>query len=187
MSRLFGRAGGEEATISLTRVRVTPDDIVGDVNGGAAVAAVLNKLGVTFTAGRFIGLGRWALEQAIEHSTSTAVGDVSLAADATVRNMLADSAIDIYGARRMALDCAQRIHAERPAVKEAAMARTAAVEACYRVYERCMHIHGGVGLTNDTRLFDGWHQARIVMSAGGPGDVTRSTLAQRLLDGDLSF
>lgn len=41
---------------------------------------------------------------------------------------------------------------------------------CVRAYDRCMQIHGGIGLTNDVRLYDGWHQARTVRIADGTGD-----------------
>jgi acyl-CoA dehydrogenase len=130
-----------------------------------------------------VGLARWALERTVRFVAD----DGSLASDAAVRRLLADAAIDIHAARRMSIGTVQLMDAGRAAGMERAMTRTHVVEMCGRVYERCMQIHGGSGLTNDAGFFDGWHQVRIVLSALGPGDPLRARIADCLSQGDLAL
>ena len=50
-------------------------------------------------------------------------------------------------------------------------------EMCSRVYERCMQVHGGMGLTNETKLYDGWHQARLARIADDVSpELARATI-----------
>jgi acyl-CoA dehydrogenase len=50
-----------------------------------------------------------------------------------------------------------------------------------------MQVHGGMGLTNDVRLYDGWHQSRSVRIADGSGEIMRRNVARALLAGDTAF
>jgi len=67
------------------------------------------------------------------------------------------------------------------------MIKAFATEAGFRTLDRCMQVFGGLGLTNELKLFDGWHQLRIVRIADGSAEIMRRTIAQRLLKGDLDF
>jgi len=181
---LLGRVGGDEALLSFSGARVPASYVLGEPDQGAAVAASGTPTGALYTAGRFIGLGRWALERAIGHAKShTAFGRTVSEIDAA-RLALADCAIELRAAETMAVACADLLEGGSPAPRETAMLRVHAVDVCARVYERCLAIHGGAGLATDNRLYDGWHQAAIVRTAEGIAQPTRHSIAQRLLDGE---
>jgi acyl-CoA dehydrogenase len=175
-TRLFGRAGGEEATVSLDRVRTDDSQIVGRVHHGLDVAGSVNDLSTMFTAGRFVGLARWVLDQTARHQSATTPSASHLA--------LADSVIEVRAAHLMALDCAQRIEQHRATPEDMAMARAFAVEACCRAYDRSMLAFGAAALTSAARIFDGWHQSRIVLLADSGVQAAKTTIARRLLAGD---
>ncbi len=61
------------------------------------------------------------------------------------------------------------------------MTKVFTTEMCSRVYERCMQVHGGMGLTNEMRLYDGWHQARIVRIADGSAEILRRNIAKSVI------
>jgi acyl-CoA dehydrogenase len=100
---------------------------------------------------------------------------------------LADCSAEITAARLIALECARGLDRGEPCLTEMAMARAVAVETCSRVYDRCMQAHGTAGIATSTRLFDGWHQARIVHVAGGGTPLTKRAIARELLAGSEPF
>jgi acyl-CoA dehydrogenase len=176
---LFGRAGGEEATLSLDRVRADDSQIVGRVHGGLDVAASVNNLSTMFTAGRFVGLARWVLDQTVRHQQGADPSAAHLA--------LADSVIEVRAAHLMALDCARRIEEGDATAEDMAMARAFATESCCRAYDRSMLAFGAASLTSAARIFDGWHQSRIVLLADSGVQSAKAAIARRLLSGDAPF
>lgn len=177
---LFGRAGGEEATVTLDEVRVSGAQVIGTVHGGASVAARTTPYAAMFTAGRFVGLARWALTQTLDTVAVAPPGP-----GATVP--LADSAIEVYAAHRLAVDCGRRLVAGEDATTEMALTRTYANEVCARAYDRCMQAQGPRSLTSAAHLFDGWHQSRIVLHADAGAAARKWAAARRVIAGDVPF
>ncbi len=185
--KLFGQIGGNEAIISFDDARVPNKNLIGEVDRGFSLALGGVSLGRMFNAGRCVGLARWALEQATDYAKQRRTFGHPISDYQGVSFMLADCAIDIYAAKTMAVDCAARMERGEPAVREMNMVKAFTTEMCSRVYDRCMQVHGGMGLTNELRLYDGWHQARIVRIADGSGEVMRRNIARSLLKGDVAF
>lgn len=185
--KLFGHIGGNESILSLDDVRVPREHLVGELHGGFALAIGGISLGRMYNAGRCVGLARWALEQASEHAKVRKTFGKPLTEYQGVTFQLAECAIDIYAAMSMSLRCASLIDGGDPAVKELAMVKAFTTEMCFQVYDRCMQVHGGMGLTNEMHLVDGWHQARTVRIADGTGEIMRRNIARRVLRGDLEF
>lgn len=185
--KLFGHSGGNEAIISFDDVHLPEDCLVGELHRGFDLALAGVSLGRMYNAGRCVGLARWALERATEYSQQRKTFGRPIADYQAVSFMLADSAIDIYGAKTMAIDCANRLERGMRATRELAMVKAFSTEMCFRVYDRCIQVHGAMGLTNEMRLYDGWHQARIVRIADGSGEIMRRDVARALLKGDIDF
>lgn len=185
--RLFGSIGGNEAIISFDDVRVPSENILGKENDGFNLALEGVSLGRLYNAGRCVGLARWALEQAVDYSKTRRTFGRPIAEYQGVSFMLADMAMDIYAGKSMAHDCASRLEAGQPALKELNMVKAYSTEMCSRVFDKAMQIHGGMGLTNEMRLYDGWHQARIVRIADGTGEIMRRNIANSLLAGNVAF
>ena len=76
---------------------------------------------------------------------------------------------------------AARAVAEDEAIEQVSMVKLYTTEMCSRVYERCMQVHGGMGLTNEMKLYDGWHQARYVRIADGSAEIMRRNIARSIL------
>lgn len=185
--RLFGHVGGNESILSFTDVQVGGDQLVGELDHGFDLALGGISRGRIYNAGRSVGLARWALERACEHATTRKAFGRVISDYQGVTFPLADSAMEIYATKQMSLDCARRIDAGDPVRKELAMVKAYSTEMCFRVFDRCMQVHGGMGLTNEMHLTEGWHQARSVRVADGTGEVMRRNIASRILKGDLQF
>jgi acyl-CoA dehydrogenase len=182
--RLYGHVGGDEVILSFQDVFLGPDALVGELGAGFKIALEGVSRGRIYNAGRCVGLAKWALDRAADYALERRAFGKPIAEHQAIQFQLAESAMEIYAAHTMALDCARKLDAGERAIKETAIAKAFTTEVCYRVYDRCMQVHGGMGLTNEMRLFNGWQQARTLRIADGSAEIMRRTIAQRLLKGD---
>ena len=67
------------------------------------------------------------------------------------------------------------------------MSKLFATNAACRIFDRAMQVHGGMGLTNEMRFYEGWKTARIVRIGDGSDEILRGTIAKALYRGNLSF
>jgi acyl-CoA dehydrogenase len=179
--RLFGHAGGHEGIISFSDVQLPSSALVGDLHTGFDLAMKGISTGRLYNAGHCVGLARWATERAAAYARERVVFGNPIAEYQGISFMLADCAVDIYAADTMSRDCARRLDAGERATTEVAMVKLFSTEMCSRVYERAMQVHGGMGLTNEMKLYDGWHQARIVRIADGSAEIMRRNIARAVL------
>jgi acyl-CoA dehydrogenase len=184
---LFGDVGGNESIISLNDVYVSAESAVGEVDEGFALAVGGVALGRLYNAGRCVGLARWALERATEYAKERKTFGKAISEYQGISFQLADSAMEIYATKTMSMDCAQRLERGEEASRELAMVKAYSTEMCFRVYDRCIQVHGGMGLTNEMRLYDGWHLARIIRIADGSGEIMRRNIARALFRGETDF
>jgi alkylation response protein AidB-like acyl-CoA dehydrogenase len=186
-TRLLGRVGGDDATIVFDHVRASDQQIIGSLHEAHKVTGAIAPLLTSFTAGRFVGLARWALEQAASHLRQRETTGSERAPSDTQLLELADGATEACAAHLMAQQAFQRLDAGHATEAELTMVRGFAVEMSARVHDRCMRIEGTVSLTSDHRLFDGWHQTRIVLLAGAGTLDGRLRLGRQIIDGALPF
>jgi acyl-CoA dehydrogenase len=185
--KLFEHVGGNEGIVSFTDVRIPNEYLVGELHQGFKLALRGVSDGRIYNAGHCVGTARWALEQATEYAGMRKAFGKVISEYQGVTFQLADCAIDIYAAHTMSIDCARRLDAGERVLKELNIVKAFTTESCFRVFDRCMQVCGGMGLTNEMKLVDGWHFARMVRVADGTGEIMRRNIASRLLKGDLDF
>ena len=182
VNRLFGRPGGEEVTLAFEDVDVPAWQLVGELHDGASVAGSGMLTTTMFTAGRFVGLGEWAVARSAATAERTVPGPAGVPT-AVARRLLADCAMEIHALDVLSRHCAARADAGEDVGREVAMVRLTAPEMCSRVYERAMRIEGSESLTNEARLFDGWHQSWIVQVAqAGVEEGIRQAIVEHARD-----
>ena len=67
------------------------------------------------------------------------------------------------------------------------MAKAYSTEMAFKVIDRMMQVHGGMGLTNEMGLTEAWHEVRTVCIADGSAEMMRRLIAHRLARGDLDL
>jgi acyl-CoA dehydrogenase len=185
--KLFEHAGGNEGIVSFSDVRLSDDHLVGTLHRGFDLALRGVSDGRIYNAGHCIGMARWALELATDYARDRKTFGKAISEYQGVTFQLAECAMEIYAAKTMSLDCARRFERGERALKELDMMKAYTTEMCFRVFDRCMQVCGGMGLTNEMRLVAGWHFARMVRIADGTGEIMRRNIARRLLKGDVAF
>ena len=185
--KFFGDAGGDEAILSFSEVRVPEENLVGTEGEGFKLALGGVSVGRVYNSGRALGYSQWALRQATEYAKSRVTFGKPIAEHQGVSFKLADSAMEIYAARHAALDLTARLDRGEVAIRELAMTKAFCCETMLRVADRAMQVCGAMGLTNETYLYRVWHLARTLQLADGSSVILRQTIVSRLLKGELDF
>jgi acyl-CoA dehydrogenase len=185
--KLFGEIGGTRAILNFDDVFVPDTAVVGTESHGLELARMGVSLGRMHNAGRAVGTAQWALAKATEYSKVRKTFGELISSHQAIQFKLADSAMEIYAGHTMALDCARRIDAGEKVDKQLSMVKAFTCDMSFEVLDRCIQVHGGMGLTNETRLVDGWHSQRVSRLADGSAEVMRRNVARALLRGDLGI
>ncbi|MDO8703748.1 MAG: acyl-CoA dehydrogenase [Sulfuricaulis sp.] len=185
--RVMGHLGGETGTFTLDKVRVADDHRLGAVDQGLAVAIGGVSAGRLGLAAMSLGLAQWALDLALGYAKVRKTFGVPIAQHQAIQFMLADSAMDIYAAKAMLQKCSLRIDHQQDVVAEISMVKAFCTEMVGRVMDRCIQIHGGMGLTNELRLEEGMRLARQTRIPDGTGEIQRRTIALQMLAGKLDL
>lgn len=185
---LLGALGGEVGIISLEDARVHEKYIVGDLHQAYKTALEGINLGRLSVAANCVGTAQWALNKTIEYANERKTFGVTIGNHQAVQMMLADCALEIYAARTMVLHCAWKVENQKKSpVKELSMVKAHATEMTQSVLDKCMQIHGGMGLTNELGLEHVWRWAREQRIPDGTTEMQKRTIAKQLLKGDTSF
>ena len=185
--KLFGHIGGDEAEISMENVYVEPWQVVGELGKGFAAALYGVSLGRIYNSARSVGYGRWALEMAIDYSSTreafgNAIGDYQ-----GVSFPIAESATELHAAHLRGLNASSLLDQGQTAVKELSMTKAYSVQKGLKAVDCAMQTHGAMGFTNELGLAEAWHSLRIVNVADGTNEILNKTIAQRLYKGDLEL
>ncbi|MFI6936699.1 acyl-CoA dehydrogenase family protein [Streptomyces sp. NPDC050287] len=140
--------------LTLDDVRLPADALVGDEDAGLLqLFAGLNPERI-MTAAFAIGMGRYALAQAIAYARDRTVWDTPIGAHQAIAHPLAQAHIDLELARLMMQKAAHLYDAgdDTGAGEAANMAKYAAGEACVKAVDQAVHTLGGNGLTREFGL-----------------------------------
>ena len=182
---LMGALGGDTGIISLDRVRVPATHCMGEIGQGLKVAMRGINAGRLGMAATCVGYAEWALEKAVDYAKTRRTFGKAIADHQAVQIHLADTAMDIFAAKNIVMTCAAKVDDGLPARGEVAMAKCYATEMLSRAMDRCIQVHGAMGLTNELRLEAGYRFARTMRIPDGTAEIQRRTIATELLKGEL--
>jgi acyl-CoA dehydrogenase len=185
--RVWGDIGGNEGILSFSDCRVPDGYRVGAVHEGFRLAMMGANFGRLYNTARSVGLSRWALECATGYAKTRETFGKPIAEHQSIQNMLADSVVELYAARTMALDCARRADAGADVRAEMAMIKLYATNMANRVFDRVIQVHGGMGVTNELHFTEGYHTVRTIRIADGTDEILRRTIAKELLAGRIAL
>jgi len=184
---MFGTIGSDEATLHFDDVFVPEGHVFGDPAKGLTIAMEGVSFGRVYNCAKAIGIGTWALRTSLDYAPIRHSFGRPLSEHQAIGFGLADSAIELHGARLVALDVAQRLDAGRPARKELAMAKVAATAAGIAAVDRAVQSQGAAGFTNETGLPKAWQMLRTLRVADGTDEILRKQVLDRLLKGDVAL
>jgi len=188
---VMGHLGGDCGSMTFEDVRVPADRLVGAVDRGFEIAMFGISEGRVSIAANCIGMCEYALDRSLEYAQQRMSFGKPISEYQAIQFMLADMAIDILTMKYMVLHTAALVETfpqtGRLPVKEISIAKAYAVEKTQECYDHAIQVHGGMGLTNELQLNEGFRIARTLRIPDGTGEIQRRTIARQMLRGDTVF
>jgi alkylation response protein AidB-like acyl-CoA dehydrogenase len=155
-------------TLTLDGVGVSSADVVGDVDGGAAVVEWIGLRAVTALCAIQAGVCEAALRLTATYTSERRQFDTPIATFQAVAHRCADAYMDTEAIRLTAYQAAWRLDAGMDAAEEVAIAKFWAAEGAQRVVHAAQHLHGGIGVDLDYPVHRTFRWAKHVeLTLGG--------------------
>lgn len=149
-TRMSGWLTGHHAEVTLERVAVPRERLIGGEGAGARIMGGLPQMPIGLAAA-YVGLARATYEYALDYAGRRQSMGVPIARHQAVALKLAEMYADYHVARLAvwdaALDC--DVDPMRAATLKAPLAKTLAVDASIRNSERAVQILGAYGITDE--------------------------------------
>lgn len=175
---------GGHAVIDIENLRVSGDDILGEMGKGFQYAQVRLAPARLTHCMRWLGSAIRAHDIATEYARTRKSFGKILGEHQGVSFMLADNAMDIHTSRLAIWHCAWLLDQGDKASTASSMAKVICSEAIFRVVDRSMQILGGLGVTDDTMVQRIFRDVRAFRIYDGPSEVHRHSLGSRIVRGD---
>jgi acyl-CoA dehydrogenase len=171
--------------IQMEDLRVPHENILGEEGGGFAIANDrLARQRVPYAA-ECLGAAIKAHEMAIEYSKIRETFGAPLSSRQGIQWMLVENEIDIRTARLLVLDAASKADRGEPFRTESAIAKLVCSENGFKVVDRSMQIHGGLGVAKDLPLERWFREMRIRRIGEGPSEVQKHVIARDIIGASL--
>jgi acyl-CoA dehydrogenase len=180
---VFGHAGGGHAELRFTDCRVPADAVLGEPGWGFLIAQDRLGPGRIHHCMRSIGWAERALELAVDRAGTRPHQGGVLAKAQLVREMIAQSRIDIDAARLLVLRAARSIdlYGKQGAYRDISIAKVHAARVTQEAVDRAIQIHGAYGLSDDLPLTRFWAFSRALRIGDGADEVHLLTIAKHEL------
>jgi len=175
--------GDEPCEIVFDNVRVSADKRVGEEGQGFATAQRWLSEGRLRHGARACGVAERCLDMTLDYVKQRKTFGEPLAERQGVQWILADCFTELHATKLMVRDAAAKLDAGEDARAETFMVKVYGDEMGFRVADRCLQLHGGIGLTTELPLEKLWRDQRSFMITEGPTEVLRTALAKLILRG----
>jgi acyl-CoA dehydrogenase len=168
-------------------VYVGPDAVLGEVDGGFAVAMRTLDLFRPSVGAYAVGMGQAALDATVAHVRTRQVYGGALARQQAVAHRIADMATQLEAARLLVYGAAAAYDAgDRPQdqSRRSAMAKLFATEAAQQIVDGCVQLHGAVALRSGHLLEQLYRDVRSLRIYEGASEIQRTIIARDLIGMD---
>ncbi len=167
--------------VAFTDVRVPVENLVGNEGDGFRMA----QRWITYGRMRHGAIGLGTMERCLELGTSYANDRVTFGAPLADRQavqwMLVDTYADIHMFRPMLYQAAARFDDDGDIRWESYLCKYLGDRKGFEAADRCLQIHGGIGLTTDLPIEKLWRDARSFIITEGPEEILKMALARQVL------
>lgn len=173
---------GNHCEIRFTDVRVPATSLLGERGGGHRLGQV--RLGPARLAHcmRWIGQAELALEMLVDRAVKRQLHGAPLADKQAIQWMIADSAMELYGAKLMVLHAAYKIENGLPFRQEVSFAKHHVANMLWRIIDRAIQVHGALGYSTDSPLERMMRHARAARLVDGADEVHQQVIARNVIE-----
>lgn len=174
------RASGTVA-LHFEDCRVAPSALVGARGAGYPIALSALGAGRVGIAALSIGLAESALSAGVAYAQERRAFGRALGEFQNTQFVLADCRTELDAAWLLTLRAARLLDSGDKAAAESSMAKLFATEACGRVVDRMVQLHGGNGYSREYPVERIYRDARVTRIYEGTSEVQRLVIARDLL------
>jgi acyl-CoA dehydrogenase len=158
---------------------VADDCVLGEVDKGFEYAQVrLGPARMTHCM-RWLGAARRARDVALDHTARRTAFGKPLAELGMVRQLLADSEIDLEASRALLWRACWELDQGRSAAQHTSITKTFVSEAVNRIVDRAVQVCGALGISHDLPLSQIYREVRAFRIYDGPSETHRWAIARR--------
>jgi len=181
-------ADGQTGVLGFDGVRVPGWALMGEIGAARDIAFHWINWTRTRRGGQASGLGRRCFDASVERArTRTAFGE-PIANLGAVQTMLSEMYLDLSALRALSLERLARLdrgtmmagRATAADRRDISVIKAFCDDALYRIADRAIQVHGGLGLLTSTGLEQIFRVARNLRIPAGTAEIQRAMIAQTL-------
>jgi acyl-CoA dehydrogenase len=180
----MGQQGAHTCDVIMENCRVPAANVIGGKEGvGFKTAMKVLDKGRLHIAAVCVGAAERMLDDALRYAMERQQFGKPIAEFQLIQAMLADSKAEIYAARCMVLDAAQRRDAKEDISTQASCCKLFASEMCGRVADRSVQIHGGAGYVSEYAAERFYRDVRLFRIYEGTTQIQQLVIARNMIKG----
>ncbi|REE07400.1 acyl-CoA dehydrogenase [Paraburkholderia sp. BL27I4N3] len=182
IDRKMGLKGSHTCDVIFENCRVPAENLIGGVEGkGFATAMKTLDKGRIHIAAVAVGAAQRMLDDALRYAAERKQFGQPIGEFQLVQAMLADSRTELYAARCMVIDAAQKRDRGEAHSTEAACVKLFASEMCGRVANRTVQIFGGAGYMTECGVERFYRDVRLLRIYEGTSQIQQLVIARNML------
>jgi acyl-CoA dehydrogenase len=185
LETMDGSFMGGHSVIDIDDLKVSGDDVLGEVGKGFQYAQVRLAPARLTHCMRWLGAAQRCHDTAVEYAKHRMAFGKTLGEHEGVSFQLADNVMDMHVARLAIWRCAASLDKGNRASSESSIAKVISSEAIFRVADRSLQILGGSGMTGDAPVERIFREVRGFRIYDGPSEVHRWAIGRRIMQDKL--
>ena len=165
--------------LSFDDVRVPPENLIGEEGDGFKFGQGWITAGRMRHAARALGVAERCMEMSGKYATERVTFGEPLSQRQAVQWMMVDSWMETESIRLMTYRAAARFDRGEDIRYQSYMCKIMGDEMAFKVCDRAMQVHGGIGLTTDLPIEKLWRDSRSMVITEGPPEILRMALARQ--------
>ncbi len=177
----LGMRASETAELVFDNCRIPDENRLGEIGEGFIQSMKVLDGGRISIAALSLGIAKGAYEAALKYSKERVQFGKPISSFQGVSFKLADMATEIEASELLAHKAAYLKNGGRPTTKSSSMAKMFASEACVRIANDAVQIHGGYGYTKDFPVEKFYRDAKLCTIGEGTTEIQKVVIAKNIL------
>jgi acyl-CoA dehydrogenase len=177
----MGQRASNTATISFNDVEIPEDHLVGEENKGFKIAMMTLDRTRPGVAAMGVGVGRAAMEMAIDYSKERVQFGVPIAMHEAIQFIIADMATKVHLSRLATYHAANLLDQGKRNTLESSHAKRFAADSAMEITTDAVQVFGGYGFIKDYKVEKFMRDAKILQLYEGTAQIQRLVIARETL------
>jgi acyl-CoA dehydrogenase len=173
--------GDSPSQIHFEDVRIPVTQLIGEEGSGFSLGQRFLSAGRLKHGARGLGIAARCLDMMCSYAKQRVTFGKPLAERQAVQWMIADTYVELEAARLLVYTAATQAAAGEMDRTDAFVQKMYSDELAFRAADRCLQVHGGIGLTTDLPIEWFWRQSRAFRITEGATEVVKMVIARNLL------